>query len=251
LKNKLFITLLICCIYNARAQNAYWKEVTNLMQNGKFGDALTHSEQVNYRNKSYEAILLNGVSNYPTGKYESSLYFLQKSVSPGFITVKEKYPGLCIYTPGFKDEASADYNLYLSIIDPENRGFTCFKNVIYRCEENIVFKSNENFGCTENAGNEFNSPNDEIWSIQFPDFLNKFYYSSNKQGFAGWPHNKFGDRNEKYSVHCFDRYVVESEKNSWQPEFNFSEEQNTSKNKILYAFNPIVSKFIMNCNFYA
>jgi hypothetical protein len=251
LKNDLFITLLICCSYTALVQNAYWKEVCNLLQIGKFGDIISHSEQVKYRSKSCKALFLYGLANYTTGKYKSSLSFSEESVGPAFMTVKRKYTDLSISSSCLNEEASADYSVYLSGIDPKDRGFNYCKNVIYECKKNIVFKSNEDFECTEHAGNELNSPNDEIRSIQFPYLLYKFYSSFNKQGFAGWTHNKFGDRNDKYNVRSFNTYADESEESSQQPVFYLSEQKNTSINKIFYAFNPDESKFITNSNFYA
>ena len=238
MKYFLVITLLILSFSSTFAQNAYLKESTNLIQNGKFADAIALLEQVKDRSKSSEALFLYGVANYHLGKYKTALSSLQESVRLGFNPVTRKYLGLSMHALGLYEEAAANYRVYLSGIDPKHKDFNYFKNEIYRCEKNILFKSNENFGFTEHAGNVINYPNDEIRPIQSPNFLNKFYYSSNKQGSTGGPRNKFGIRDDKYGHHSFDMYAVESEESNWQPVFTFSEEQNTSKNEILYAFNP-------------
>ena len=235
------LTLTILFFFQAYAlvsQSAYTKEAANLIQNGKFNDAITVLNQVKDIGKSSEALFLYGVANYHSCKYKTALIALQESVRLAFNPLVRKYLGMSMYALGLYEEAAANYRIYLSGIDPKHKDFQFFKNEIYRCEKNILFKSNENFGFTEHAGNIVNSPGDEVRPVQSPNYLNKFYYSSNKQGSSGGPRNKFGIRDDKYGHHSFDMYAVETEESNWQPVFIFSEDQNTSKNEILYSFNP-------------
>jgi tetratricopeptide (TPR) repeat protein len=235
---KVFIVFI--CIFtflDIHGQSEYIKEAAKLIQNRKFEDAITLIETDPLSNKSVDALLIGGVAKYHLSRFQESLIDLKEAVRlSGKNPLLFKYLGLSFYALGYYEEAAAYYRTFLANVDRKHPDFLYVKNEIYRCEKNILFTSKEEYGIVENLGKVVNTSSNEIRPVQSPNYLNKFYFSSNQVGSVGGPRNKFGIRDDKYGHHLYDMYAAEQNDGNWNPSYIFTNEQNTSKNEILQTF---------------
>ncbi|HMP29422.1 MAG TPA: tetratricopeptide repeat protein, partial [Saprospiraceae bacterium] len=192
-----FIIILFCLasVISVQCQSSYVKEATKLLQNKRYEDALNLITIDPIYKKSVDFLMIGGISKYHISQYKEAIEDLNQAVSLGGTNpLIFKYLGHSLYALGNYEGAANYYKAFLSGVDSKHPDFHYIKNEIYRGEKNILFKNQEEYGFVDNLGKVVNTSYNEIRPVQSPNYLNKFYFSSNRTGATGGPRNKFGIR---------------------------------------------------------
>jgi hypothetical protein len=233
---RMFLCLSFCAFSSFIAIGQTYKDVEKLIVNGKYYEAKKSVESVKLISDE-QKLLIKGVANYHTANYELALEDLKKAAQA---EVKNplvyKYAGMSSYALGYLYDASNYYRSYLSELEPKSKEFDIVNHELKRIQANLTFSRPEEMGIVENLGDKVNTKDDEVRPIQSPSNLNKYYFSSNREGSAGGLRNASGLKDLEFGKYKYDMYSVQLEEGNWLSVDVFNSLQNSALNEIVQGF---------------
>lgn len=225
------------------AQQYLKTEAKTLLSKGRYKDVISIVDAMKIEDTDGEAFMMRGIANYFLNDADASLSDLLQSYKLG-----ERNPLIFLYSAksyyakANYEDAALYYKLYLKGIPQNHKDVAYIINEIKRCAINLQMTENLSIAYVENLGQAVNSEFDEVRPINSPNFINKYYFSSNRDLSTGGPRNLEGFKDDAYGTYAMDMYSVELVNGNWTPVFAFNSLQNTAKQEIIQGFNSDGSK---------
>lgn len=133
-------------------------------------------------------------------------------------------------------EASKYYKIYLRNIREDHEHRKMVIEEIRRCANGIDRQYHTNLAVVENLGPGINTPNDEFAPIPSPNFQDKLYFSSSRQGNMGGLRNRFGASDERLGHFCSDMFSATQTNGLWGQTSPFNYLLNSPRHEVLQDF---------------
>lgn len=108
---------------------------------------------------------------------------------------------------------------------------------IKRCAIGMGQEHFEQIAFVENMGPKINTPFEETDPVQSPNFLFKYYFSSNRPGSEGGLRNSKGLKDNEFGFYYLDMYTASLEDGNWTDASPLNTLLNTSKHERVLDFN--------------
>lgn len=237
---RLFFYLTMVLAFSAElAGQAYLKEAAEkLLASGRYKDVISVVEAIPVSDRSGEVWLIRGIASHGLNDADGALADLRNAYK-----LEERHPYIFLYSAkayyakGNYEEAALNYKLYLKGIPSDHNDVAWVTQEIKRCAMNMHMTDGMSIAYVENLGQAVNTEYDEIRPVNSPNYLNKYYFSSNRDLSTGGPRNSEGLKDDAFGSYAMDMYSVELVNGNWTPVFAFNSLQNTAKHEIIQGFN--------------
>ncbi len=231
-----FLLVFSICI-TANAQKSIKNDADKYFEKGKFFEALKLYNIYDKIDKSKDALLNRAICNFECHKLmESKADFNQLAA----LGMKDKeldfYRGEVMFADHKFKEAAIFYKRALSHMEDKKAR----KEIIHKikqCAFGLDHAFDEQIAFVENLGDVVNSRYDELNAIQSPNFDDKFYFSSNREGSTGGMRDEKGLKDDVYGNYSLDIMVCQSYNGIWEQPSSLDPLLNSSKNDYIQDFN--------------
>lgn len=237
-KNILIFFLISSCFTTLSSQEKFYREGAKYFEYDLFQEALEQFEKDQYSANNKDLILKRLISNYEINNLEEA----KKDVP--VILAFEKIPDIVflyiakIYHAELNfDKAVEYYKFYLGRTGKADKYRAMVIGEIKRCATGLGLQFYEQKAFVENMGPDINSPYNESDPIQSPNYLNKYYFSSNRTESEGGRRNVKGLKDDKYGKHYHDMYSGILENGKWTEIKSLNTLLNTAKHERVLDFN--------------
>ena len=198
---------------------------------------LTSSKQLSRQDK--EGRFLIAVCHYQLNHLEQALANLTQQVEEERSPYPESwlYLGKIYHAQNRFDEASRYYKLYLKTIRPDHPHRQMVREEIRRAANGLEIQFHEKLAEVENLGPGVNSSGDEFAPVLSPNYFDKIYFSSIRQGNAGGARNKYGQPDERLGQYYSDIFSCQITNTGWGSTAPMHYLLNSPKHEILLDFN--------------
>ncbi|MFZ1703248.1 MAG: hypothetical protein WAT79_02815, partial [Saprospiraceae bacterium] len=148
-----------------------------------------------------------------------------------------KYVGLCLGKQEKYQESARMLKKFVSLIKPDHPDFLPAIQEIKRCGKAQQLLRNSQLAFVENAGNAINSSGWEMRPVYSPNYQDRIYFSSNRQGSTGGKRNDLGLINEEDGHYFADMYYSDFIEGNWTNPTTFLPLLNTAKHDMVTDFN--------------
>ncbi|WP_235297502.1 OmpA family protein [Portibacter marinus] len=219
------------------AQDRFFRSGTQFFDKGLYRDALTEFRKDANAENNRDLILMRMISNFETNNVDAA-----KSDISKLLAFRKKDDQLYLYIAKIYhselnfEKAVEYYKEYLRRTTRKDpmRGFVISQ--IKRCASGMDLKFYDQIAFVENMGREINSVNDEIDPIQSPNYLNKYYFSSNRPMSEGGRRNSQGFKDPVYGKFFLDMYTTSLENGRWSAVEPLNDLLNTGRNERVLDF---------------
>jgi outer membrane protein OmpA-like peptidoglycan-associated protein len=220
------------------AQEKFYRAGLRYFEKGLYLEALEQFKLDQYGEKNKDLLLKRMISNYEVNNLE-----LAKSDVPSILAFEqipeELYLYIAkIYHSELNFEKAVEY--YKEYLRKTNRSDPYRKMVIgeiKRCAKGISLQYFDQKAFVENMGADINTIYEESDPIQSPNFLNKYYFSSNRSGAEGGLRNPEGLKDDTYGSYFMDMYTAVLNNGKWTEIESLNKLLNTSKHERVLDFN--------------
>ena len=202
----------------------------------QYNKALEYFYADKFGNSNKDLLIRRIISNYETGNLDNA----KKDVSK--ILTFENYPsetffliGKIYHSEGNFSKAAENYKNYLRL-NSKAKNKKEVIHLIKQCGNARKLKYVEAEAFVENYGKEINTEYDEFRMIQSPNYENKYYFSSAREGANGGRRDKKGKRDDSFGFYNSDMYIVEMEEGEWREPRALNPFINSSRNEIALDF---------------
>ena len=202
----------------------------------QYNKALEYFYADKFGNSNKDLLIRRIISNYETGNLDNA----KKDVSK--ILTFENYPsetfyliGKIYHAEGNFVKAAENYKNYLRA-NSKAKNKKEVIHLIKQCGNARKLKYVEAEAFVENYGKEINSEYDEFRMIQSPNYENKYYFSSAREGANGGRRDKNGKRDDSFGFYNSDMYTVEMEDGDWRQPRALNPFINSSRHEIALDF---------------
>lgn len=218
------------------SQKSLSKQADRYFKKEMYIDAIELYNQIEGIEEKKDLLFKRGICQYKMNKYYEALEDLTQAYTRG---QKDEtlfyYVARSLHRLGKYEDAAAFYKSYLArISDPMEKGRII--EMIQRVGYAIDMQYEDQLAYVENIGNSVNTSYDEIGPIQSPSSVNKYYFSSDREGSTGGMRDKDGYYDEIYGKFSHDLYGVELSGGNWSSIIAFDPILNGPKNDIIQSF---------------
>ncbi len=198
---------------------------------------LTSSKQLSRQDK--EGRFLIAVCHYQLNNLEQALATLTQQVEDEKSPYPETwlYLGKIYHAQNRFDEASRYYKLYLKTIRPDHPHRQMVREEIRRAANGLELQFHEKLAEVENMGPGVNTEGDEFAPVLSPNYFDRIYFSSIRQGNTGGPRNKYGQPDDRLGKYYSDIYSCQYTNTGWGATAPMHYLLNSPKHEILLDFN--------------
>ena len=216
----------------ASAENFYKKK--------KYAEAYNlFSKYTRLKSPDAETMLQMGISAYHANHLKEAIRYFESIIG------SEKKPDSSVYYALARayhqqqkyKEAIRQYKKYLETTKFDDRRREHVKDNILRCASGMNLSYVDEKAVVENMGIKVNSKANDFGPVLSPNYNNKLYFSSNREGSVGGKRNAQGYPDEQYGDYSSDIYstiIINGEWNSTTP---LPTLVNSARNEVLLDFN--------------
>ncbi len=238
--HKLIWCIVFCIIVSLSldAQERFYREGARYFENKCYTEALEQFALDKYSDKNKDLLMKRMIANYEVNNIEKAKADVPK------VLAFEQIPDLVylyiakIYHAELNFEKAIEY--YKNYLRKTGKGDQYRQMVIgeiKRCAVGLNLQFYEQSAFVENMGSEINTPYDEMDPVQSPNYLAKYYFSSNRPDSEGGKRNSKGIKDEKYGDYFLDMYSAELFNGRWSDIKPLNTLLNTSKHERVLDFN--------------
>lgn len=219
------------------AQDDLLEIAEEFFQNGKYEDALLAYKR-SYENETNEDIIYKkAICLYETDEINEARNLL--------LTLKEKnykeddliyYLGLSYQALGEYHNAIQTYKYYLRKIKRNHPYRRLVVDKIKRCANGNKVSYYPQLAFVENFGPEINTSYDDYGAVQSPNFLNRYYFTSNREESTGGLRSQNGLKDDIYGNYYGDIYATETNAGIWKIVDVLNPLVNSPKHDIIQGF---------------
>ncbi len=219
------------------SQKSIKNDADKFFEKGKYFEALKLYNIYDKVSTNKEALKRRAISNYHCHKLDACSLDLDRL---SFLNVKDReldyYRALLLYDlHDFKNAAIALKGLLKKEENKSRRQDIIQK--IKNCGYGLDHAYDEQIAFVENLGDVVNSRYDELNAIQSPNFDDKFYFSSNREGSMGGMRDERGLKDDLYGNYALDILACQSYNGIWEQPSALDPLLNSPKNDLLMDFN--------------
>lgn len=212
----------------------------NYYKRDKYAEAYNlFSKYTRLKNPDASTMLKMGISAYHSNRLPQAIRYFESIIS------SEKKPDQSVYYALARayhqqrkyKEAIGQYKKYLKKTKFDDRRREHVKDNILRCASGINLSYVDEQAVVENMGTKVNSEANDFGPVLSPNYNNKLYFSSNREGSVGgkrnaqgYPDGQYGD----YSSDIYSTIIINGEWNSTTPLPTLI---NGVRNEVLLDFN--------------
>ncbi len=245
MKSKLFFFFVIF-LFNlspAQAQKSAKKlkaSAENFYKRDKYAEAYNlFSKYTRLKNPDAETMLKIGISAYHANHLTEAIRYFESIIS------SEKKPDPSVYYALARayhhqrkyKEAIHQYKKYLETTKFDDRRREHVKDNILRCASGINLSYVDEKAVVENMGIKVNSEANDFGPVLSPNYNNKLYFSSNREGSTGGKRNAQGYPDEQYGDYSSDIYSTIIINGEWNSTTSLPTLINSVRNEVLLDFN--------------
>lgn len=191
------------------------KELSRLVQNGRYVDALQYASELESSNKEY--YFYRGLAHFEMRNIPAALDDLSFAYSNGYNKNDILYfLALSHHLLEQFDEASQAYKRYLITLDKDDPKREKTKLYIKHCGYGINAIFFDQAGFVENLGPVVNTPYDDYGPVFSPNYEKKIYFSSNRSESSGGLRNELGLEDEENGYYAVDIFAAEMKDGRWE-----------------------------------
>lgn len=236
-KHLFLLFLFICSCTVAVAQKELLEQGDLYFENEKFNDAAVIYAAFLEGEDNVEILYKKGICHLHLNEVDQAgsifLQLKEKNVEIDGIDLnlatyfhqKEQYKN-----------AIASYKNYLRTIKRDHPDRRMVVARIKRCANGLKMDYQTELAFVENYGNKINSPHHDFGAVQSPNFLNRYYFSSNREESTGGLRDAKGLRDDVYGNYYSDMYTMEMNAGIWTLVNVLDPLINSSQHDIIYGF---------------
>ncbi len=202
----------------------------------QYSKALEYFYADKFATNNKELLIRRIICNFETGKLENA----KKDVAK--ILTFENYPpetffmiGRIYHSEGNYKKAAVNYKNYLRLA-PKAKNKEEVIHLIKQCGEARKLKYIEAEAYVDNYGTTINTEYDEFRMIQSPNYPDKYYFSSAREGSNGGRRDDKGKRDDSFGFFNSDMYTIEMENGEWRPARALNPFINSSRDELALDF---------------
>jgi outer membrane protein OmpA-like peptidoglycan-associated protein/tetratricopeptide (TPR) repeat protein len=232
-----FIFFLLCT-FSCLVQAQGVRQANKLFKEKNYAQALVLFEKDKKTEKNPDYLLRRATCYYHTKQLDKclsdlKLYEVFKTGEPEYWRLL----GLTLVKKTDYREGAATLKKFVSLVKPDHPHFAVAIDEIRRCGFAIQLQRAPQIAFAENTGNVLNSPNKEMRPVFSPNFQDRIYFSSNREGSTGGKRNAKGlidfDNGDYYT----DMYYSDFTDGNWTTPTTFLPLLNTPKHDMVQDFN--------------
>ncbi len=219
------------------AQDRYYRSGSKFFEKELYRDALREFHKDKNAERNRDLVLKRMVSNYQVNNLKAA-----KNDISALLAFKKKEDDLFLYIGKIYHaelnfaKAVEYYKEFLRRTPRKHPDREMVISDIKRCASGLNLSYFDQRAFVENMGGEINSINDEIDPIQSPNFLNKYYFSSNRPQSEGGRRDKKGMKDPIYGQYFFDMYMASLENGQWSDVEAINDLLNTGRHERVLEF---------------
>ena len=220
------------------AQEKFYRDGVRYFQKGLYQQALKEFEADKYGDKNQDLLLKRVICNYETNNIAAA----KRDVST--VLAGDQVPELLylyiakIYHSELDfNKAIEYYKEYMKRTSRNDMYRPMVIDEIKRCANGINLQYYDQNAFVENMGPQINTIFDESYPVQSPNYLNKYYFSSNRSDSEGGLRDENGLKDELYGRYNNDMYSAVLENGKWVQVQALNTLLNTSKHEQVLGFN--------------
>ncbi|MCI5080406.1 MAG: tetratricopeptide repeat protein [Saprospiraceae bacterium] len=207
--------------------------------NGKYEEARSLlSRSRDLVDSDQEAKYLLALSHFQLNQLEEAERWLTQLVDGNKVPYSECwfYFGRIYHARHQFAEAANYYKTYLRSIRGGHPNRRMVIDMLKRCSNGLQLQYNKPYAFVENLGNRINTSGDEYAPILSPNFEDKIYFTSVREGNMGGPRSRTGTRDEQYGQYYSDIYFGNNKQGIWADVDPMDYLRNSPSNDILLGF---------------
>lgn len=195
--------------------------------NEKYADALLAYNRYYEHETDEDVLYKKGICYYHIDQVETSKDLFEKLIDKNYKNNEiGYYLGLSYQAMGDYYSAIQAYKYFLRKVKRDNPYRRMVADKITRCANGKKVGYLPQLAFVENCGADINSPYDDYGAVQSPNYLNRFYFTSNREQSTGGLRDNDGLRDDIYGSYYGDIYAAETNAGIW---------------KIVDVLNPLVN----------
>jgi len=228
---------LLGIVHQASGQDRFYRSGSKYFENGLYRAALKEFRYDKNADKNRDLLLKRMISNYETNDLNAA-----KSDISRLLAFSKKEDQLFLYIAKIYHaelnfpKAIEYYKEFLrrTVAGDESRAMAISE--IKRCAAGLNLRYFDQVAFVENMGSEINTVYDEIDPVQSPNYLNKYYFSSNRVAAEGGKRNSKGLKDNNFGSHYLDMFSAELENGKWSDITPLNTLLNTGKHERVLDF---------------
>jgi len=192
-----------------------------------------------------ELKLKKAISLFETNQIEKSVLLL-KSLSEDNQDAALFYLALIKQQSGDYEDAISQFKNFIKRTRSDDPLRQEAVRQIKHCAYAIKNWHQDELAFVENIGQKINTPQDDYAAIQSPNFQDRFYFSSNREGVIGGKRDQSGEINFTYGNYKSDMFYVETDNGIWSDVYVLDPDLNTAQHEVIFDFAPDGSRMIFS-----
>ncbi len=221
---------------NVMGQKSIKKDADRYFKNGNYFQALKLYNIYDKINTSKDALYNRAICNYECHKIPQAKADLNRLVALRF-DKKDLYYylGLTNFAENDFKNAAIFFKKYLRYSENKDQRADIVRK-IKQCAYGIDHAYDDQIAFVENLGDVVNSKYNEFNAIQSPNYNDRYYFSSNREGSTGGLRNEKGLKDDILGSYFLDILVAESSNGIWQNPSSIDPLLNSPKNDRILDF---------------
>jgi len=230
------------------SQSIFSQDIKNTakayFENGNFHELISLMSNVDISNEK-ELQYFYGVSLYECNELNKAQNVLLPMASKSSSNPRvHYYLGLLNHAQLQSEKAVKHYKDFLRNSKSNDPLRASVINLIKQCAQARKIKYQTALAYVENIGPTINSKNDDFGAIQSPNFYNKYYFTSNREGSFGGRRSAEGLKDENYGKYYADMFVAQSEEGVWNQMDIIDPLLNSAKHDVIFDFSEDGSEML-------
>ena len=237
-KNILILIVISSCLSTVWGQEKFYREGAKYFEYELYQEALDEFTKDKYSSNNKDLVLKRLISNYEINNLEEAkkdvpvILAFDKIPDQVFLYIAKIYHAELNF-----EKAVEFYKLYLKRTSKSDQYRAMVIGEIKRCATGLNLQFFEQKAFVENMGPDINSPYNETDPIQSPNYLNKYYFSSNRTESEGGRRNIKGLKDDQFGKYYHDMYSGILENGKWTEIKSLNTLLNTAKHERVLDFN--------------
>lgn len=232
------VTIVYGSVINAQSSGTLIREGDRFFVHGKYRNALQYYRQGgNAQTWDKRVKLRAAICQYEINEIDGAMVLLTNLVRQGKTQPDVfYYLARCHHEKNQFTQAVSNYKQFLRRTRKETTLRQWVKDEIVRCTNGIGLRHGVERAYVENIGPAINTAEDEYAPVPSPNYQERLYFSSSRDGSLGGPVTDDGSINAKYGKHRADIYLAEHQNGIWQPAAALGRNINSTLHDVIQGF---------------
>ncbi len=206
---------------------------------GKYEEALALLTNAADLKKDEEAKFLTAICYFQLNRLNESAAILSTLVEEE----KSPYPecwfflGKIFHARHQFAEAATYYKTYLKNISEQHPARPLVRDAVKKCSNGLEWQFKPALAYVENLGKNVNTKFDEFAPAMSPNFDDRLYFSSSREGNTGGRRNASGSPDERNGFFTADMFFCNNDKGKWGNVLPMPYQLNSPRHEVLLGFN--------------